>query len=121
MMPSTKVRRGVITVGETHRFNTAEGKLYVTVNWKPDTLQIVEVIPTIGKAGEIGAGNAQTIGKLISSLLKRGHPIDNLIVMLSNIRGGTPIWDGDKLIKSVPCAIGLAIEKVNNKLKSNRD
>jgi len=116
--PAVKINRGRITIGETHLFNTAEGRLYVTVNLLPGTKQIIEVIPTIGKAGQISASHTQTEGKLISSLLKRGHSVESLVRMLKSIRGAEPIWDDGELIKSVPYAIGLALERVHKKLSS---
>jgi len=106
-----KISRPKIIKGITIQYKTVEGTLYVTVNWDDTTQQIIEIIPIIGHSGQIPQCWCNTVGKISSSLLKRNYSPYNLKRMLKRQQAGQIIYSNGKKVKSVPYAIGLAIEE----------
>jgi len=103
-----KVRgRPRVLFGATFRVNTPVGILYITIN--EDEQGVREVFINISKVGTEIASHVATEGRLISTGLKYGVPLDEFIDQLKNQKS-SPVWDKGKSIKSVPDAVSRILE-----------
>ena len=75
--PITRTDLGDMLNGTSYVRQTACGKLYVTINRDEDN-NLVEVFIDPGKSGGCAA-NAETIGRLCSSMMRGGMTIDSIV------------------------------------------
>lgn len=101
--------RPKVTRGLTEQMMTGAGTLYVTIN--EDEQGLCEVFASIGKSGGSGAAQSEAIGRLISLALRSGVDQSHILKNLKNITGPNPVWYEGDLIRSMPDAIGKALER----------
>ncbi len=104
--------RPKMTRGFTEKIPTADGKLYITVNY--DEKGLCEVFTNIGKHGSDVAAWSEAVGRLISLGLRCGIDSSAIINQLIGI-SSRPIWQDGEQILSVPDAIGKVLSKVVKK------
>lgn len=116
---SSLIQREDIVHGTTERIQTPVGKLYVTVNKNSNGMP-VEVIINAGKAGKEVQAWAEFAGRLISTALKYGAPLESLVKQGRHIAGSKPFFykaDVDArgiLLKSGPDAVSYAMARYVN-------
>lgn len=94
--------------GRTRRVATLFGNLYVTCNefeGRP-----FEVFATLGKGGREVSAATEALGRLISLALRHDVPMEEVVKQLRGIAGEQPVFDENGSIKSLPDAIGKALE-----------
>lgn len=108
--PVAPMREGV-----TERVVTGRGKAYVTLNYDNEG-RPVEVIGSIGKAGDEEAALLEWSCRLASHTLRNGATRQEIIEMGESITT-SPAWniqdDGSRsvLVKSIPHAVSLVVNK----------
>jgi len=95
-------KRPVVVKGTTTRIKTGCGKLYVTLN-RDDAGSPIEVFIRLGKAGGCASSQTESLGRLISILLKYGVGIEEVIKQLSGIGCHQPMFVGGGK-KTLSCA-----------------
>ena len=98
--------------GDTSRVQTGRGNIYVTVN-VDDGGKPFEVFATHGKAGGNDAAMAEAVSRLVSLSLRSGIPVEDVSRQLRGI-SDTPVWDNGVLVKSVPDAIAMVLDRGND-------
>ena len=96
--------------GVTQRVRTGRGNLYITVNMSKEGYPF-EVFATHGKAGGNDAAMAEAVSRMVSLSLRSGIDPKDVIFQLKGI-SDVPAWDEGELIRSVPDAIALVLERV---------
>ena len=97
------------TSGRTLRIPTAHGNMYVTIN--EDEYGICEVFAQTGKSGGDAAANNEAIARLLSTALRAGIPVKDIIKQLRGIRSSAPVWFDGGLVLSGPDGIAIALER----------
>ncbi len=87
-------KRPTIAHGSTKRILTGCGKLYVTLN-RDEEGNPIEVFIRLGKAGGCAASQTESLGRLISIILKYGTDIKEVIKQLSGIGCHQPVFIGE--------------------------
>jgi len=103
------IKRPLILFGKTHKIETGYGNLYVTINefeGKP-----IELFATIGKCGGSIMAKSESLGRLITLALKYDIPVKEITDQLQGISGEKPLATGNKLILSIPDAIGQLLKE----------
>ena len=96
--------------GVTNRVRTGRGPLYVTVNVASDGRPF-EMFGTLGKAGGNDAAMSEGMSRLASLALRSGVDPDEIVKQLRGITD-VPVFDNGDLIRSVPDAISLVLDRV---------
>jgi ribonucleoside-diphosphate reductase alpha chain len=96
--------------GTTRRLESPLGTMYVTIT-EDDKGQPFEVFISLGKAGGALMADVEAIGRLISLALRAGVPLPQIHRQLRDISSDRVVGLGPNKVKSVPDAIGIAIEK----------
>ncbi len=112
----TERERPTRLYGMTQRVRTGRGNLFVTINMSDDGRPF-EVFATHGKAGGNDAAMAEAVSRLASLSIRSGVDPRDVITQLRGITD-VPAWDQGDLIRSVPDAIALVIEKVLEEARS---
>jgi ribonucleoside-diphosphate reductase alpha chain len=102
--------------GITSRVKTGRGNLYVTINMSKD--KPFEVFTTHGKAGGNDAAMAEAVSRIVSLCLRSGIDPKEVIKQLRGITD-IPAWDEGNLIRSVPDALAMVLEKITSDKKDN--
>lgn len=97
--------------GTTHKINTSQGTVYITVTFRDG--KPVEVFCNLSKSGTSPSAWAQAVGRLVSLTLRCGIPVDAVVRQLSNISDET-VWDNGIPIKSVPDGIARVLSTYSN-------
>jgi len=97
--------------GHTTTIPTGHGKMHVVVNTFDG--QPVEIFATIGKAGACEAATTEALGRLTSTALQYGVPLDVIVKQLSGITC-CPIWDNGKKVNSLADAIGQVLQSIGD-------
>jgi ribonucleoside-diphosphate reductase alpha chain len=105
-----KRQRPPILKGRTMKMNSPLGDIYVTIN-EDDAGRPFEVFCTLGKAGGAAFADAEAMGRLMSTALRSGVPINALRDQLRGISSDRAVGVGPNKVLSVPDAIGQAIER----------
>ncbi len=103
------MHRPDVMEGRTHKVNTGEGAMYVTVNsidGKP-----FELFASIGKAGGNAAAQSEAVSRLVSLALRSNIDIDVIIKQLIGIGSPDRVWHNGKQILSTPDAIGKILKE----------
>lgn len=118
--PRAVVRpRPQVTRGRTERIPTAHGNMYVTIN--EDEYGICEVFAQTGKSGGDAAANNEAIARLISTGLRAGIPVEEIIKQLRGIRSSTPVWFNGGMVLSGPDGIAIALERYLHWRKTGKE
>jgi ribonucleoside-diphosphate reductase alpha chain len=96
--------------GTTRRLDSTLGTMYVTIT-EDDKGQPFEVFVSLGKAGAPIMAAVEAIARLISLSLRSGVPIRDIHRQLRGISSDRSAGLGPNVVKSVPDAIGIAIER----------
>jgi len=96
--------------GFTRKIATGRGKLYVTVN-EDVSGHPIELFAKIGKSGLEDFAYTEALGRAITLALRWGVPLQVIHKHLSGISGYDTVWAHGRLIKSVPDAIAVIIER----------
>ena len=98
------------TPGETHRIDTPQGTLYVTINedWSGEPF---ELFMTIGKSGGTIESFSEGLARMVSLNLRSGVKLDSIIDQLQNIRSPEVQFDNGETIYSVPDAVATVLER----------
>ncbi len=96
--------------GTTRRVETPMGKMYVTIT-EDEKGQPFEVFMSLGKAGGALMADVEAIGRLVSLALRSGIPLTTIYQQLRGISSDRMIGLGAHKVRSVPDAVGIALEK----------
>lgn len=102
--------------GKTERIPTPIGKLRITTNFNKDG-EVAEVLLIAGKAGKEVQAWAEFAGRLISTALKYGAPLEAIVKQGRHIAGSKPFFyraDVDEkgaFLLSGPDAVAYALER----------
>ena len=112
--PGGRKTRPDLVSGYTRQLRAPEGKVNVTLN--SDDEGLLEVFINIGKAGSDVAALAEALGRLISVHLQIDSPLtqneraEEVGRQLRSIGGSTSIGFGENRVRSLPDAVGRALE-----------
>ncbi len=95
--------------GTSTKISTGCGSIYITVNY--DDKGIFEVFSTLGKSGACAAAQLEAICRLISTALRSGVDVAEVVKQLRGIRCPSIAWEGGKSILSCADAIASVLEK----------
>ncbi len=107
--------RPVKVEGATYKIGTPLGSAFITVN-HDEMGNPFEVFVTMGKGGSEVSAMAEALGRLISTTLRFGNHVPaierakNIVEQLKGISGGRSVGFGPNKIRSLPEAVGKAIE-----------
>ncbi len=107
--------RPIKVEGATYKIGTPLGSAFITVN-HDEMGNPFEVFVTMGKGGSEVSAMAEALGRLISTTLRFGNhvpPLErakNIVEQLKGISGGRSVGFGPNKIRSLPEAVGRAIE-----------
>jgi len=105
-----KTERPEIVKGETLTSRTSFGKLFMTINRRPDGTPY-EIFCAIGKSGgDIGA-MAEGYGRLMSRQLQGGSTLEDIAEQLGGIGGKSAVFDNGHSVTSLPDAISKTIKR----------
>jgi ribonucleoside-diphosphate reductase alpha chain len=102
--------------GITSRVKTGRGNLYVTINMAGE--KPFEIFTTHGKAGGNDAAMAEAVSRVSSLCLRSGLDPKEIIEQLRGITD-IPAWDEGNLVRSVPDALAMVLDKVITDKNSN--
>ena len=102
--------------GITSRVKTGRGNLYVTINMAGE--KPFEIFTTHGKAGGNDAAMAEAVSRVASLCLRSGLDPKEIIEQLRGITD-IPAWDEGNLVRSVPDALAMVLDKVVTDKDSN--
>lgn len=99
----TTRNRGKVTFGPTHKVDTGNGKIYITVNYSNEEEDPVEVFIRLGhKSTSVENELAEWCGRLISIMLKYNIPIEAITRQGRKVYGEGVFWYNQKPFKSLP-------------------
>ena len=101
--------RPAVVKGITERVRTAQGNMFVTVNFDEDGYPF-EVFGTLGKSGGTELAHLEAISRLISLALRSGVDPGNIVDQLRGITS-EPVWDSGRLVRSAPDAVALVLSR----------
>ncbi len=104
-------KRPEVVRGFTYRIATNQGSLFITIN--EDEYGPFEVfLQGVGKSGSFTSGYIEAIGRLVSTSLRSGIKIEEIIDQLRGIRSGQPVMNGGGVfVYSVPDAVAKILKK----------
>jgi ribonucleoside-diphosphate reductase alpha chain len=102
-------KRPAETKGTITKVTTGCGSLYVTVAY--DDKGIFEVFSTLGKSGACASAQLEAICRLISTALRSGVDVAQIVKQFRGIRCPSIAWEGGKSILSCADAIASVLEK----------
>ena len=82
----------------------------MTINFDNESNRPFEVFCALGKAGSVESAHLEAIARLVSMSLRTGVDPDQIVEQLRGITD-EPVWDGGTLVRSVPDAISLVLNK----------
>ena len=101
--------RPAVVSGITERVRTAQGNMFVTVNFDEDGYPF-EVFGTLGKSGGSESAQLEAISRLVSLALRSGVEPGNIVDQLRGITS-EPVWDSGRLVRSTPDAVALVLDR----------
>lgn len=105
----TERERPAVISGVTERVRTAQGNMFVTVNFDEDG-QPFEVFGTLGKSGGTESAQLEAISRMVSLSLRSGVDPKNIVGQLRGITA-EPVWDSGRLVRSAPDAVALVLSR----------
>ncbi|MBL8100079.1 MAG: adenosylcobalamin-dependent ribonucleoside-diphosphate reductase [Anaerolineales bacterium] len=115
MWHDTKKPRPKALTGKTYNIETPVGKAFITINENGGG-QPFEAFVNTAKAGSEIAAVSETIGRLISYILRMASPIApvdrmrEIVVQLIGIGGGRSLGFGPNRVRSLPDGIGQVLD-----------
>jgi len=114
--PQVKERPDFIVFGKTIKDKTPYGNIYLTLNF--DGKEPFEVFVNIGKSGSELKAMTEALSRVISIGLRSGCRLEDFIDTLKGL-SGKEYWilncDDDKIVRSIPDAVALLLEKLINR------
>jgi len=110
---SPDVKRAPVLYGGTHRIQTGHGTLYATIN-SDEKGNIVEAFLNLGKSESCVKAFTEAIGRLVSTSLSSGVPVETIARQLEGISCSHTVWNNGSQILSVPDALGKELLKILN-------
>lgn len=104
-----KERPNVMT-GKTYRIKTGYGNMFITVNDDEDGRPF-EVFAVIGKSGGFTQEQSEGMCRMISTALRAGVSVSEIVDQLKGIRGPVPAFTEHGTVYSLPDAIGRILER----------
>ncbi len=101
--------RPTVVKGITERVRTAQGNMFVTVNFDEHG-DPFEVFGTLGKSGGTESAHLEAISRLASLSLRSGIDPNQLVNQLRGITS-EPVWDSGRLVRSAPDALALVLSR----------
>ena len=107
--------RPAVVHGYTRNMRSPEGKVNITLN--SDDEGLLEVFVNVGRAGSDIAALAEALGRLTGLLLRLPSPLTpeerarEVVNQLRGIGGSRTVGFGLEQVRSLPDAIGLALQK----------
>ena len=83
--------------GETIRYSTGHGDLYITVNRLEDSQEPFEVFLVLGKADNCNTANLEAIGRLASMSLRSGVPAEEVARQVRGITCCPAFYNGERI------------------------
>ncbi|MCL6479595.1 MAG: adenosylcobalamin-dependent ribonucleoside-diphosphate reductase, partial [Peptococcaceae bacterium] len=114
--------RPVSAHGMTHRLDTGCGKIYLTVNYQPDTGEILETFITTGSDGGCQVYTEAT-SRLVSLAIRGGIPVEEIVEQLVSTHSCPSYMmakgKGKKLSPGKSCASAIAkkLAKIQEEIK----
>jgi ribonucleotide reductase alpha subunit len=96
--------------GVTQRIETGYGKVYITIN-EDDDGRPMELFANIGNSGGYTNSFTESLAKVISTALRSGVSPDEIVDELQGTRSPKVAWDRNDQIRSIPDAIGTALQR----------
>ena len=111
-----KARPGLMMFGKTIKDTTPWGSIYVTLNL--DGKDPFEIFVNVGKSGSEMKAMTEALSRVISIGLRSGCSLEDFIDTLKGL-SGKEYWmlkcDDNHVVRSVPDAIALLLEKLINR------
>lgn len=111
-----KARPGFVMFGKTIKDTTPWGSIYVTLNL--DGKDPFEIFVNVGKSGSEMKAMTEALSRVISIGLRSGCSLEDFIDTLKGL-SGKEYWmlncDDNHVVRSVPDAIALLLEKLINR------
>ncbi len=113
---TTRKHRPTHLTGITYRRPTPLGTAYITINSTEDD-EPFEVFLNVGKAGSDVAAVSESLGRLISYILRMPSPLSptdrlqQVTYQLGGIGGGRPLGFGPRRVRSLPDAIAQILSE----------
>ncbi len=113
MVPEVKIRPTKVE-GATYRLDTPVGITYITVNHNGGR-EPMELFLNVGKAGSDISAMAESLGRLISLILRMASPLSTweraktIVSELRGIGGSKVVGFGENKVRSLPDAIAKAL------------
>lgn len=104
-------KRPDVVKGFTYKITTGQGDLFITIN--EDDKGMFEVfLQGVGKSGSYTAGYIEAIGRLVSTSLRSGIEVEEIIKQLQGIRTAQPAMNkGGVIVYSVPDAVAKILKR----------
>jgi len=107
-----KLERPKVTKGETPRYRTGCGNVYITVN-KVDG-NVFEVFVSVGKAGGCAVCNLEAVARCVSLGLRCGIPVQEFIDELKELKCPGQMDGSNDTAYSCPDALARALQEAIN-------
>ena len=111
-----KERPGLVVFGKTIKDTTPWGSIYITLNL--DGKDPFEIFVNVGKSGSEMKAMTEALSRVISIGLRSGCSIEDFIDTLKGL-SGKEYWmlncDDSHVVRSIPDAIALLLEKLINR------
>lgn len=102
--------RGPVAIGSTHKVETNNGKMYITINYDREQQEPIEVFIRLGTtATPTEIGLAEWTGRLLSLCLKYNVPIDHLQRQSNKIYGDSSFLYDQRFFSSIPQVVSHLI------------
>lgn len=113
---STYRKRGPVAIGATHKIDTGNGKMYITINYSGYQPEPVEVFIRLGHlATATESALAEWAGRLLSLLLKYNVPIESIQRQSNKVYSDVIFWYDQRSFYSLPklmsYLLGLSLEE----------
>lgn len=110
---ATKRPRPDTLYGHTTKIQTGYGKVYITLN-EDGNGNLFEVWCRIGQSGGLTNSWTEALGKIVSTAIRCGVEVDEIINALKGTRSPKVDWDNGDRIDSIPDAIATVLQRHQN-------